>query len=116
MGIIRWIMLVNYNYGRHIEYVGKDNVILFWKVRESSCSIQFSTELLNYVSPTGFLRSTGFVLCKCCSNEDVSSLPVPTNFRRRPAFPSSIVYSWVSCHGLLDCMHHSRVYRVSSFG
>lgn len=36
MGVVRWIMLVDYNYGRHIEYVGTDNVIKFWKV---SCRI-----------------------------------------------------------------------------
>ena len=32
MEVVRWIMLVRYDYGRHVHYISKANVIHFWKV------------------------------------------------------------------------------------
>lgn len=32
MEVIRWMMIVRYDYGRHVHYVSKANVIHFWKV------------------------------------------------------------------------------------
>lgn len=49
MGIVRWIILCNYNYGRHIQYVGRENVLLFWKVSSLQPSPpDFVKTLLNY--------------------------------------------------------------------
>jgi len=106
MGIVRWILLVDYDYGRHIQYVGKGNVIHFWKVRRLHTVGSPSTIMLLRSSIfLGILGCAGLIFLKRSPYQDVSPLPVSAHFRSYSTVPHSTVRLGILRHGLLDCLH-----------
>lgn len=50
MEVVRWIMIVRYDYGRHVHYISKANVIHFWKAFLAVQVMYFSNAVVTKIS------------------------------------------------------------------
>ena len=116
MEVVRWIMIVRYDYGRHVHYISKANVIHFWKVSRRMPGPSLHRFLLRRTNTphTVFPSGAGSVLQQRGRDQDVSSPPILPDLWGRRSLPHSPLHIIVHCHGLLGSMHHRSHRRLPS--
>ena len=113
MGITRWILLSEYEYGRDAVYAGKENVVNYWKVQIEP-PLYLPISCIDKHSTTDIHRRTSPLLHHRRHDQNILPLPLLPHFWRRRPLPLCPLGRWLLGWRLLHRDRHSRIRGLSA--